>query len=439
MNVFIFRRDLRTFDNTTLNLLDGKILPIFIFNEKQIDKNKNNYYSANAAQFLFESLDEMPYLNYYYTNDDIRILKELKNRFNIKTIGFNRDYTPYAINRDNEIKKWCIANNIEVITDEDYTLHKIGSITKDDNKPYQKFTPFYKKTILKKPAAIKTKDFDFIRDDKALSDISFLRPIENKEIKVNGGRTKALSILKKLKENYFKNYDEERDYPYLDKTTKLSAYIKFGCISIREVYYTLPVNHGIVRELIWHDFYANITFFFPYIFNNSFIKKYDKIKWDYNEQLFNNWKTGTTGFPIIDASMRQLNTCGWMHNRCRMLVASFLTKNLFIDWRKGEQYFATRLVDYDPSSNNGGWQWCASTGTDSQPYFRIFSPSAQLKKFDKDCLFIKKWIPELRDVDNKIIHNWENVKDYSKLNIKYPKPIINMKETSKRFIDMFKS
>lgn len=439
MNVFIFRRDLRCVDNTTLNLLNGKILPIFIFNEKQIDKNKNNYYSTNAAQFLFESLDEMPYLNYYYTNDDIRVLKELKNRFNIKTVAFNRDYTPYAINRDNEIKKWCVANNIEVIADEDYTLHKIGSITKDDKKPYQKFTPFYKKTILKKPAAIITKDFDFIKDDKALLDISFLRPIENKEIKVNGGRTKALSILKKLKENYFKNYDEERDYPYLDKTTKLSAYIKFGCISIREVYYTLPVNHGIVRELIWHDFYANITFFFPYIFNNSFIKKYDKIKWDYNEQLFNNWKTGTTGFPIIDASMRQLNTCGWMHNRCRMLVASFLTKNLFIDWRKGEQYFATRLVDYDPSSNNGGWQWCASTGTDSQPYFRIFSPSAQLKKFDKDCLFIKKWIPELRDVDNKIIHNWENVKDYSKLNIKYPKPIINMKETSKRFIDLFKS
>lgn len=439
MNVFIFRRDLRCVDNTTLNLLNGKILPIFIFNEKQIDKNKNNYYSANAAQFLFESLDEMPYLNYYYTNDDIKILNELKNRFNIKTIGFNRDYTPYAINRDNEIKKWCKANNIEIITDEDYTLHQIGSITKDDNKPYQKFTPFYKKAILKKPASIKIKKFDFIKDDKSLHNISFLRPIANKEIKVNGGRTKALIILKKLKENYFKNYDEERDYPYLDKTTKLSAYIKFGCISIREVYYSLPVNHGIIRELIWHDFYANITFFFPYIFNNSFIKKYDNIKWDYNEQLFNNWKNGTTGFPIIDASMRQLNTCGWMHNRCRMLVASFLTKNLFIDWRKGEQYFATRLVDYDPSSNNGGWQWCASTGTDSQPYFRIFSPSAQLKKFDKDCLFIKKWIPELKDVDNKIIHNWENIKDYSKLNIKYPKPIINMKETSKRFINKFKS
>jgi deoxyribodipyrimidine photo-lyase len=359
MNIFIFRRDLRTADNTTLNLFkDNKILPIFIFNEKQIDKDKNKYYSANAAQFLFESLDELPFLNFYYSKDDISILQDLKKRFDIKTIGFNRDYTPYAINRDNEIKKWCKENNIDLITEEDYTVHKIGGVLKDNNTPYQKFTPFYNKAIIKKPAAIKIiKDFDFTKDEKALKDVSFLRPTINTKIKVNGGRNNALSIIKRLKDNYFKDYDDERDYPYLDKTTKLSAYIKFGCISIREVYYALPVKHGIIRELIWRDFYANITFFFPYIFNNSFIKKYDKIKWDYNEELFNKWKTGTTGFPIIDASMRQINTCGWMHNRCRMLVASFLTKNLFIDWRKGEQYFATRLVDYDPSSNNGGWQW----------------------------------------------------------------------------------
>lgn len=443
MNIFIFRRDLRIVDNTSLHLLKEtyrttKILPIFIFNEKQIDKDKNKYYSHNAAQFLFESLDELPFLNFYYTNDDISVLQELKNRFTIKAIGFNRDYTPFAIKRDEEIKNWCLKNKIALITEEDYTLHKIGAIMKDNNTPYQKFTPFYKKAIIKKPQAIiKTTDYDFIKDSKALSDVSFLRPTINTKIKVNGGRNKALAILKRLKENYFKDYDEERNYPYLDKTTKLSPYIKFGCISIREVYYSLPVNHGIVRELIWRDFYANIAFFFPYIFNNSFIKKYDKIKWDYNEKLFNCWKTGTTGFPLIDASMRQLNECGWMHNRCRMVVASFLVKNLFIDWRKGEQYFASKLVDYDPSSNNGGWQWCASTGTDSQPYFRIFSPSAQLKKFDKDCLFVKKWIPELKDVDNKIIHNWEN-KDYSNLNTKYPRPIIKIKETSKRFIETFK-
>ena len=443
MNIFIFRRDLRTVDNTTLNLLketykDNKILPIFIFNKKQIDKDKNKYYSANAVQFLFESLDELPFLNFYYTDNDIVILNELKNRFDIKAIGFNRDYTPFAIKRDEEIRKWSNANNIEVIADEDYTLHKIGTILKEDKTAYQKYTPFYKKTILKKPASIKTiTNFNFIKDTKAISDTSFLRPKINTKIKVNGGRIKALIILKKLKDNYFKDYDEERDYPYLDKTTKLSAYIKFGCVSIREIYYTLPIKHGIIRELIWHDFYANITFFFPYIFNNSFIKKYDKIKWDYNEELLNHWKNGTTGIPLIDASMRQLNECGWMHNRCRMIVASFLTKNLFISWKEGERYFATKLVDYDPSSNNGGWQWCASTGTDSQPYFRIFSPSAQLKRFDNDCLFIKKWIPELKDVDNKIIHNWEN-KDYSHLNIKYPIPIINTKETAKRFIKTFK-
>jgi len=444
MNIFIFRRDLRTNDNTTLNLLketypNFQILPIFIFNKKQIDKDKNKYYSENAVQFLFESLDELSFLNYYYTDDDIEILKELKNKYDIKAIGFNRDYTPYAIKRDEEIKKWCIDNKITIIAEEDYTLHKIGTIIKDDNMPYQKYTPFYKKAIIKKPSSIKViNQFNFIKDNKAIKDISFLKPKINTKIKVNGGRNNAIVILKKLKDNYFKNYDEERDYPYLDKTTKLSAYIKFGCISIREVYYTLPIKHGIIRELLWHDFYANITFFFPYIFNNSFIKKYNNIKWDYDEDLFNKWKNGITGFPLVDASMRQLNECGWMHNRCRMIVASFLTKNLFINWKHGEQYFASKLVDYDPSSNNGGWQWCASTGTDSQPYFRIFSPSAQLKKFDNDCSFIKKWIPELKDVDNKIIHNWEN-KDYSTLNIKYPKPIINIKETSKKFIKTFKN
>lgn len=442
--IFIFRRDLRIFDNSALFKLKetyptAKILPIFIFNKKQIDKNLNKYYSSNSVQFLFESLEEIPHLNCYYTDDDLTILNDLKKRFNVKAIAFNKDYTPFAINRDKEIGDWCKENEINCITAEDYSLFKIGSVMKDDNNPYLKFTPFYRKAIIKKPEAVKNtyeKDFIFFDDNKSknLDDLKFLRPLPNPNLKVNGGRKKGLEILKKVKDNYFKNYDDERDYPYLDKTTKMSAFIKFGCLSIREIYFSLPVKHGLVRELIWREFYIYINFFFPHIYGSAYNKKYEKVKWDNNNSFFEKWKAGMTGFPLIDASMRQLNTTGWLHNRCRMIVASFLTKNLFIDWRWGEQYFASKLVDYDPSSNNGGWQWCASTGTDSQPYFRIFAPSAQLEKFDKECLYVKKWVPELRDVDNKIILNWEKNNNY---NITYPKPIVDAKQTAKKFITHF--
>ena len=443
--IFIFRRDLRIFDNTSLNTLQKNypklnIIPIFIFNKNQIDKNLNKYYSCNSVQFLFESLNDLSFLNFYYSNNDISILNDIKKRFIIKAIAFNKDYTPFAINRDNEIKKWCNSNNIILISEEDYTLHKLDAILKDDNKPYLKYTPFYKKSLLKKPVAINNNknkfNFKYDINYKSLKDFDFLKPITNPNIKVNGGRKNALDILNKLKKKYFDNYYKEREYPYLDKTTKLSAYIKYGCISIREIYYSLPINHAIVRELIWRDFYAYISFYFPHIYGKSFNKKYENIKWNYNENLFNKWKNGLTGFPLVDAGMRQLNISGWMHNRVRMLVASFLTKNLFIDWKKGEEYFASKLVDYDPSSNNGGWQWCASIGTDSQPYFRIFSPSAQLLKYDKDCLYIKQWIPELRNIDNKIILNWEKNNNFEDIN--YTKPIIDFKLTSKKFISIFK-
>ena len=442
--LFIFRRDLRIYDNTSLNMVKNKypkseILPIFIFNKKQIDENVNKYYSKNAAQFLFESLEELDFMNYYYTDNEISILDDLYKKFKFDVISYNKDYTPYAKKRDNEINLWAINKKIEIITAEDYTLHNMGEITKDNKEPYLKFTPFYKKSILKKPRSLITnKNFNFIKDDKSLllTSLNSIRPKPNKFILVNGGRKNALVILQKLKSGKFDNYDNERDYPFLDKTTKLSAYIKFGCISIREIYYTLPITHGIIRELYWHDFYAIITNYYPYVLNGqSFIKKYENIKWNTNNDLLEKWKNGLTGFPLIDAAMRQLKICGWMHNRCRMVVASFLVKNLLIDWRKGEQHFAKSLVDYDPSSNNGGWQWCASTGTDSQPYFRIFSPTLQMKKFDNNCDYIKKWIPELKDISNKIILNWE-LKQYP--NINYPKPIINIKETSKIFIKTFK-
>jgi deoxyribodipyrimidine photo-lyase len=442
--LFIFRRDLRTYDNTTLNKIVNRyvnmeIMPIFIFNKKQIDETVNKYYSKNSVQFLFESLEELPFINFYYTDKtDIDIIEELNKKYKFDIIAYNKDYTPYAKKRDEDINIWAKKNKIEIIAFEDYTLHPIGDIVKDNKEPYLKFTPFYKKGILKKPESLLiNKKYNFIKDNNSgtLKDFEYLRPNKNKFILVNGGRKNALEILENIKKGNFNNYDEERDYPYLNKTTKLSAYIKFGCISIREIYYSLPLNHGIIRELFWHDFYAIITYYFPYIFQKAFNKKYENIVWNNNEELLNKWKNGMTGFPLIDAAMRQLNICGWMHNRCRMVVASFLVKNLLIDWRKGEEYFAKSLVDYDPSSNNGGWQWCASTGTDSQPYFRIFSPTLQMKKFDSNCEYIKLWIPELRDVSNKIILNWEQ-KQYPEIN--YPKPIVDVKITSALFIKTFK-
>ena len=441
--LFIFRRDLRIYDNTSLNKLklkypNASILPIFIFNKNQIDPSINKYYSKNGIQFFIQSLIELEIVNYYYTNNDIEILEKLHNKYKFSAIAFNKDYTPYAIKRDNQIINWAKKQKINIITEEDYTLHNIGEILKPDKSPYVKFTPFYNKYILKKPRSINTNTkFKFIKDTEyTIKNMDFLEHEYNENIIVKGGRKNALIILNRLKNGYFNNYDDERDYPYLDKTTKLSAYIKYGCLSIREIYYTLPINHGIIRELIWHDFYAYITYYYPYIFGEPFLKKYNNIKWNNNDEFFEKWKNGMTGFPFIDAAMRQLKITGWMHNRCRMVVASFLVKNLLIDWRKGEQYFAQSLVDYDPSSNNGGWQWCASTGTDSQPYFRVFSPTLQMKRYDKKCEYIKKWIPELKSVANNIILNWEKEQ---KPNINYPKPIINIKNTANIFINTFKN
>ena len=445
INIFIFRRDFRLIDNTSLYELyktypTTKILLIFIFNKKQIDKSVNKYYSSNAVQFLFECFKDIPLLNFYYTStDDITILNQLLSQYDIQSIAFNKDYTPYAIKRDEVIKKWCDNHHINLISCEDYTLYHLHTNLKDDKKPYLKFTPFYKKALLNHPPPFNSSKINnqlFIKDTKSLSNIDKYKPIVNNEfIKVQGGRTNALQILQQLKNNQFKDYDKNRDYPYEDKTTKLSAYIKFGCVSVREIFDCLPKNHGIIRELIWRDFYAYIIYYFPHVIGNSYIKKYDKVKWTNNPIFFEKWKNGKTGFPFVDASMNQLNKTGWLHNRCRMIVASFLTKNLFIDWRWGEEYFASKLVDYDPASNNGGWQWCASTGTDAQPYFRIFSPTSQLMRFDKKCEYVKQWIPELKDVENKIILNWDKKQ---KDDINYPKPIVDFSQTSKHFIAKFK-
>ena len=257
----------------------------------------------------------------------------------------------------------------------------------------------------------------------------------NPDILVHGGRQEALKMLSKAVRD-IKNYDAIHN-DLNKKTTELSAAIKFGCLSIREVYKALHSKTGLIRQLYWRDFYANILYEFPQVLGKSLKPKYDKIKWHHNSSWFNAWCKGETGYPIVDAGMRQMNHSGYMHNRSRLIVASFLVKTLLIDWREGEKYFAQTLTDYSPENNNGNYQWIASCGADSQPYFRIFNPWRQGENFDKDCEYIKKWVPELATLDSKIIHNWEtewvNHKD-----IKYPKPICNYSQQKEKALKIYK-
>ena len=260
--------------------------------------------------------------------------------------------------------------------------------------------------------------------------------MKNKEIK--GGRKEALKILKNL--DKFRNYDKIRDFPALNQTTQISAHNKFGTISIREVHNqikeVLGENHTIMREIYWREFFSHILFHFPHAQKTSFKQKFQKIPWSKSKESFEKWSKGKTGFPIVDAGMRQLNETGFMHNRVRMIVASFLTKDLHIDWRLGEKYFGEKLIDYDPAVNSGNWQWAASTGCDSVPYFRIFNPWRQQERFDLNCEYIKKWIPELEKIEPKIIHNlWNKFPD----NLNYVKPMVTHKIEAEKTKMIFKS
>lgn len=462
INIFIFRRDLRFEDNSCLNLLhemdpNTKILYIFIFNPEQINPNKNEYYSKNCVEFMIQSLH---YLNNslnnnlnYFEGKDLEILDKLLNIYNINYIGCNLDFTPYSRKRNEIIDIWCKQKKIKYITSEDYTLFPMKIILNLSNKPYEVFTPFYKKclTIIKDIHECVYKKHNSIKI-KVISDLIIVKNIDkyynnepNYKLAVKGGRSNALNIIVK---GEFKNYDKNRNYPSLDGTTKLSAYLKFGCISIREFFYIIKkkygINHGLIRELIWREFYANITWNFPRVLqgqikgsNMAFKLKYNDIPWKYDEIKWNALITGHTGYPLVDAGIRCLISTGWTHNRCRMIIASFAAKDLMIPPNNFERWFATKLVDYDCSSNSGGVQWCYSIGCDSQPFYRIFNPFLQSKRFDQKAEYIKKWIPELKNIPASIIHNWDiEFKNYKHINYI---PIINHKEQSIKIKSIFKA
>ena len=456
MNIFIHHRDLRINDNTTLIKMSNEvkdIIPIFIFTPEQIDKNKNKYFSNILVQFMCETLIELKddykknksILNFYYGNT-LDVIKEIHKKYTINSIGFNADYSPFAKKRDNEIIKWGNKNDVIIFYEEDMLLVPImtgNTFKKNKDEPYKVFTPFknYLKSTYKvedvnnKKIKLKNKSLK----TKSSIDTKYFTNFYEKEdnLNVKSGRKEGLKKLNLVKEQ--KQYNKMRNFLTYE-TTNLSAYINLGLVSIREVYYKIVEKLGkqnnLIDELYWRDFYYNILYFFPHVVGKSFNEKYDKIKWDNNKTKFKKWCDGKTGFPVVDACMRQMNETGYMHNRGRMIVASFLTKDLLIDWRWGEKYFATKLLDYNISANNGGWQWASGSGTDAQPYFRIFNPWTQSKSYDKDCEYIKNWIPELKNVENKDIHNW--FKTYDKYEIDYPEPIVNHDDERKNTLKIYK-
>ena len=427
----IFTRDLRISDNNSLNLLEN-VIPIFIFTPEQV--SQNSYKSDNAVQFMVESLKDLNKqlngkLGLFYGEFD-KVIKNIIKTSKINTISITKDYTPYAKKREQILKKICDDNNIKLTITEDYFLtDKIDNI-----KLYKKYTPYKNISEKIKIAPIKTKRLTFTKI-KGNYDFTKAQKLykENSNINLRGGRENGLKQLSRITKHGL--YSKERNN-LSKKTTEMSAYLKFGCISIREMYWMvkkLSVSKDLIAQLIWRDFYFQLSKTIVKL-ENPLKEKYSKIKWSNNKSHFEAWKNGKTGFPIVDAGMRQLNSTGFMHNRARLITASFLVKTLLIDWRWGEKYYATKLYDYDPLVNNGNWQWISGSGADSQPYFRVFNPWLQSKTHDFSCTYIKKWIPELKDIEPKIIHKW-----YDKYDEKiYIKPIVNFNEQKKIVLKEYK-
>lgn len=448
LGVFIFRRDLRLYDNSALLLagkLCQKVLPCFIFDPRQIENNP--YRGESAVQFMIESIKDLQdeiskvggklYLFYGYPQE---VISQLVERLGVEAVFVNNDYTPFSKRRDIEIRNSVEGKGVKFYAKDDVLLSSPNAILKDDGSPIIVFTRFYKKMItnesVPKPEGVKY--ITWFDQSINLATLPYapdnLLQTQNKNLPVKGGRNSGLSVLKRA--YTLINYAEKHDLLCENHTTMLSPYLKFGCLSIREVYWGLKSYHPdptpIIRQLYWRDFFTLIANYYPEVFGKEFNESYRGIWWSEDNYLLTRWTEGLTGFPIVDAGIRELVHTGWMHNRARLITASFLTKDLHIDWRLGEKFFAQHLVDYDPSVNNGNWQWCAGTGCDAQPYFRIFNPWLQAKKFDPQAKYIKKWLPELKDLSPEEIHNWDQVCKSGVLGIKYPSPCVNHYEEAEK-------
>ena len=425
VSIFWFRRDLRLDDNAGLYyaLKSGMpVLPIFIFDENILDKLENKKdgrveFIHHAISNISEQLKELgSSIKVFYSTPE-KAFQELVKEYQIETVYTNHDYEPYADERDKSVKDILEKHKIEFKTYKDQCIFEKDEVTKDDGKPYTVFTPYSRKWKLKLndfyvksypnkkyfKNFIKTKSFEIPR----LKELGF----EKTDLEIPSKTISKLIVT---------NYKEQRDFPAIKGTSKLSVHLRFGTVSIRSLAkQALLLNETWLNELIWRDFYMMILYHFPHAAQNSFKPQYDKIEWRNNESEFKLWCEGKTGFPIVDAGMRELNETGFMHNRVRMIVASFLVKDLLIDWRWGEAYFAQKLLDFDLSANNGGWQWAAGSGCDAAPYFRVFNPTEQTKKFDPRYEYIKKWVPEFNTP-------------------KYPNPIVDHASARLRVLAVYK-
>jgi deoxyribodipyrimidine photo-lyase len=450
--IFIFRRDLRLNDNLALISASkaAAILPVFIFDPRQLAPHP--YRSESGMQFLFNSLQELETeiranagnLHFFHGIAE-EVLPLLIKNSKATAVYSSRDYTPFAITRDQKNKQICESLGAEYHSIANLLINEPEAIKTQQGKNYSIFTPFYKsssKIEVAKPIQAVHYKFANLESDTALPFFSIdearkrYLPAENPNLILKGGRLEALKLLERVAE--FKNYKEDRNLPALKATSLLSAHNKFGTISIREFYHKVAdlfgQGHTLVTELYWRDFLTHIGFNFPHVFKGAFNKPLDRVAWEDNDEYLLAWQEGRTGFPIVDAGMRELNSTGIMHNRVRMIVASFLTKDLLLDWHHGERYFARKLLDFDPAVNNGNWQWAASTGCDAQPYFRIFNPWLQSEKFDPQALYIKRWVPELTALTPKQIHNLYKLEGLAK---EYPKAIVDHSEQKTKAIRLF--
>lgn len=422
--LFWFRRDLRLHDNHALYqaLNSGlAVLPIFIFDKNILEKldNKADFrvsYIMSRIEALNKTLSNQNKSINTLCGSPEDVIKQLITQYNIKALYFNTDYEPYATVRDAAITQLMHQNGIESYSFKDQVIFEKLEITKADKLPYTIFTPYKNRW----KERLDNEGITHYPSEKLIDKFYLDNTIQKLDYKDIGFIKSTLNSEPNLVDKaIISNYDATRDTPSLN-TTKLGIDIRFGTYSIRElVKIAINSNETWLNELIWRDFFMMIMSNFPYSANNSFKKSYDNIEWADNQEQFERWCNGKTGYPLVDAGMRELNTTGFMHNRVRMVTASFLCKNLFIDWRWGEAYFASKLNDYDLASNVGNWQWAAGCGCDAAPYFRVFNPAIQAQKYDKDLNYILKWIPELNTFD-------------------YPQPIVDFKTSSKSAVEMYK-
>lgn len=449
--LFIFRRDLRLEDNTGLifSLKNAKsVVPCFIFTPEQIENNP--YLSERCLQFMIESLEELEkelsakkgQLFLFFGHPE-KIVSQCIEKLGIDGVVVNRDYTPYSILRDKKIGALCKKKNIPFFSAEDALLHPPEETLKPNGTPYTIFTPFFRnasKLKVPKPEVNRFKNYATSPIPFAEKAGLYKKILPKRLSQAPGGRKAALKILKNMKK--FSRYRVLKDFPAEEGgSTLLSAHLKFTTCSVREVYHAIRSQLGssseLIRAIFWRDFFTAIALYFPHVFRGAFHKKFNRLKWTKSQKAFERWCSGTVGVPIVDAGMRQMNETGYMHNRVRMVVASFLIKDLHLNWRWGEKYFAQSLIDYDPAVNNGNWQWVASTGCDAQPYFRIFNPWSQSKKLDPQCKYIKKWVPELAALPPKVIHDWHLFEHQEKCP-SYPPPMVDHTKEAKIALDTYK-